>query len=88
MNTTTNRFFHLATVILWILGALYFVDCLFHTIENLSLLGATMIFKPAFPSIIDMVRDERRYGESDRMRNYAGLHTPASECLTMLLKHC
>ena len=45
-----------------------------------------MIFKPAFPSIIDMVRDERRYGESDRMRNYAGLHTPAYRVLNHVSK--
>ena len=47
-------------------------------------------FKPGFPSITDMVREDRRYGESDRMRNYAGLHTPAYRVLnhvsTTLLK--
>ena len=65
---------------------LYLIACTFYTIENFSLLGATMIFKPAFPSIIDMVRDERRYGESDRMRNYAGLHTPAYRVLNHVSK--
>ena len=46
-------------------------------------------FKPAFP-VANLYRDDRRYGESDRMRNYAGLHTPAYRVLnsvsTALLK--
>ena len=48
-----------------------------------------MIFKPSF-TVSQLYRDERRYGESDRMRNYAGLHTPAYRVLnhvsTALLK--
>ena len=74
---TNNRFFHLAVIILWIVAGVYFVDCLFNTLENLELIGASMLaFKPAFPSIIDMVREDRRYSDSDRLRNYVGLHTP------------
>ena len=46
----------------------------------------TITFQPAFPSIIDMVREDRRYGESDRMRNYAGLHTPAYRVLNHVSK--
>jgi hypothetical protein len=75
-----------AIVAFYTIVFIYIVACTFYTIENLSILGATMIFKPAFPSIIDMVRDERRYGESDRMRNYAGLHTPAYRVLNHVSK--
>ena len=80
-----------AIVAFYVIVFIYIVACTFYTIENLSILGASMItFKPGFPSITDMVRDERRYGESDRMRNYAGLHTPAYRVLnhvsTALLK--
>ena len=86
MTNSSNRFYTAAVLTLWILAAAYFVDCLFNTLENLELLGATMLFKPAFPSIIDMVREDRRYGESDRMRNFAGLHTPAYRVLNHVSK--
>ena len=83
---TNNRFFHLAVIILWILAGAYFVDCLFNFIDNLELLGASMFaFKPSF-TVSQLYRDERRYGESDRMRNYAGLHTPAYRVLNHVSK--
>lgn len=86
---TTNRFYTAAILILWILAAAYFVDCLFNFIENLELLGASMLFKPSF-TVSQLVRSDRRYTESDRMRNYAGLHTPIYRVLnhvsTALLK--
>ena len=76
-----------AIVAFYVIVFIYIVACTFYTIENLSILGASMItFKPGFPSITDMVRDERRYGESDRMRNYAGLHTPAYRVLNHVSK--
>jgi|TARA_R100000479_G_scaffold175909_1_gene128238 hypothetical protein len=74
-------------LIFYTIAFIYIVACAFDTIENLSILGASMItFKPGFPSIIDMVREDRRYGESDRMRNYAGLHTPAYRVLNHVSK--
>ena len=83
---TNNRFFHLAVIILWILAGAYFVDCLFRTLENLDIIGASMFaFKPSF-TVANLYRDERRYGESDRMRNYAGLHTPAYRVLNHVCK--
>ncbi len=82
---TTNRFFHLAVIILWILAGAYFVDCLFKTLDNLELIGASMLFKPSF-SVSQLVRSDRRYGESDRMRNYAGLHTPIYRVLNHVSK--
>ena len=72
---TNNRFFHIAVIILWILAGAYFVDCLFRTLENLELIGASMLaIKPSFT--ISNLRDNRRYSNSDRLRNYVGLHTP------------
>jgi len=72
---TNNRFFHIAVIILWILAGAYFVDCLFNTLENLELIGASMLaIKPSFT--ISNIRDTRRYSDSDRLRNYVGLHTP------------
>ena len=82
---TTNRFFHLAVIIVWILAGAYFVDCLFKALDNLELIGASMLFKPSF-SVSQLVRDDRRYGESDRMRNYAGLHTPIYRVLNAVSK--
>ena len=83
---TNNRFFHLAVIILWILAGAYFVDCLFRTLDNLDIIGASMFaFKPSF-TVSQLYRDERRYGESDRMRNYAGLHTPAYRVLNHVSK--
>ena len=44
-----------------------------------------MIFTPSF-TVSQLYRDERRYGESDRIRNYAGLHTPAYRVLNHVSK--
>ena len=72
---TNNRFFHIAVIIVWILAGAYFVDCLFNTLENLELIGASMLaIKPSFT--IANLRNNRRYSEGDRQRNYSGLHTP------------
>jgi len=54
---------------------IYVVACAFQTIENLELLGATMLFTPSF-TVSNLVRKDRRYSKSDRLRNYVGLHTP------------
>ena len=62
-------------VIFYIIGAIYLIDCLINTIDNLELLGASMLaIKPSFT--IANLRDNRRYSNSDRLRNYSGLHTP------------
>ena len=88
MNRSTVRFF--ALIAFYVVAFIYIVACAFDTIDNLALLGASMFaFKPSF-TVSQLYRDERRYGESDRMRNYAGLHTPAYRVLnavsTALLK--
>lgn len=65
-----------ALIAFYIIVFAYIVACTFQTIENLSILGASMFaFKPSF-TVANLVRSDRRYNESDRMRNYAGLHTP------------
>ena len=77
MNNKSDQIFLACVIAMWVLSAIFFIDCLFNTLENFEILGASMLaFKPAFPSIVDMVRDDRRYSNSDRLRNYVGLHTP------------
>ena len=84
MNRSTVRFF--ALIAFYVVAFIYIVACAFDTIDNLALLGASMFtFKPSF-TVSQLYRDERRYGESDRMRNYAGLHTPAYRVLNHVSK--
>lgn len=62
-------------VIFYIIAFIYIVACAFDTIDNLAILGASMFaIKPSFT--IANLRDDRRYSDSDRLRNYVGLHTP------------
>lgn len=64
------------TLAIWLIATVYFIDCLFNTIENISTLGASMLaFKPSF-SVHNLIPKARKYGESDHKRNYGGLHTP------------
>ena len=85
MTHSSNRFYTACTLIIWIAAAIYFVDCLFNFLDNLELIGASMLFKPSF-TVSQLVRGDRRYGESDRMRNYAGLHTPIYRVLNHVSK--
>ena len=76
----------LLIIIFWIIVGIYIVDCTIDAIANLELIGASMFaFKPSF-TVSNLVRDERRYGESDRIRNYGGLHTPAYRVLNYVSK--
>ena len=73
-------------LIFYIVAFIYIVACAFDTIDNLELLGASMFaFKPSF-TVSNLVRSDRRYGDSDRMRNYAGLHTPIYRVLNHVSK--
>jgi len=75
-----------ALIAFYIVVFIYLVACTFQTIDNLSILGASMFaFKPSF-TVSNLVRNDRRYGESDRMRNYAGLHTPIYRVLNAVSK--
>ena len=76
----------LLIIIFWIIVGVYIVDCTIDAIANLELIGASMFaFKPSF-TVSNLVRDDRRYGESDRIRNYGGLHTPAYRVLNHVSK--
>ena len=74
------------TLVIWLLSAIYFVDCLFNTLENLELLGASMLaFKPSF-SVDSLVSKSRKYGETSKGRFFCGLHTPAYRVLNHVSK--
>lgn len=76
----------IALIAFYILVCAYIVACTFQTIENLSILGASMFaFKPSF-SVSPLVRSDRRYSESDPARYYGGLHTPAYRVLNHVSK--
>ncbi len=47
MTNSSNRFYTAAVLIVWIAAAAYFVDCLFNFVDNLELLGASMLYKPS-----------------------------------------
>ena len=84
MNRSTVRLF--ALIAFYIIAFIYIVACAFDTIDNLALLGASMFaFRPSF-TVANLYRDERRYGDSDRMRNYSGLHTPAYRVFNHVVK--
>lgn len=55
-----------------------------------TIIGASMLFTPSF-TVANLVRTDRRYSESNRGRNFAGLHTPAyrvfNSALKQLLQH-
>jgi len=74
------------TLAIWLLSAIYFVDCLFNTLENLELLGASMLaFKPSF-SVDSLVSKSRKYGETSKGRLFCVLHTPAYRVLNHVSK--
>lgn len=91
MNTKPDYLF-IAVLAIWLLTALYFIECAIDMVTILSSLDATdtigaamFAFKPSF-TVSNLVRNDRRYGESDRMRNYAGLHTPIYRVLNAVSK--
>ena len=85
MTNKSDQIFLACVIAMWVLSAIFFIDCLFNTLENLELLGASMFaIKPSFT--IANLRDDRRYSDSDRLRNYVGLHTPIYRVLNHALK--
>ena len=71
----------LLIIIFWVIVVIYVVNCTIDTIANLELIGASMFaFKPSF-TVSNLVRKDRRWSETDRQRNYAGLHTPVYRVL-------
>jgi len=76
-----QKFQIVITLAIWLLATIYFVDCLFTTLENLEFIGASMLaFKPSF-SVSPLVSKSRKFGESNKGRLFCGLHTPAYRVL-------
>ena len=69
--------------IFFLVACCYIIGCavdMVTILSNLDSLGYAMLaIKPSFT--IANLRQDRRYGESDRLRNYAGLHTPVYRVL-------
>ena len=76
-----QKFQIIITLAIWLLATIYFIDCLFSTLENLEFIGASMLaFKPSF-SVSPLVSKSRKFGESSKGRLFCGLHTPAYRVL-------
>ncbi len=62
---TKDDFYFVATLFTLTFALAYVLQCAYDMcviLSNLDSLGFAMLaFKPAFPSIIDMVREDRRY---------------------------
>ena len=81
-----QKFQIVITLAIWLLATIYFVDCLFTTLENLEFIGASMLaFKPSF-SVSPLVSKSRKFGESSKGRLFCGLHTPAYRVLNHVSK--
>ena len=90
MNTKSD-FYFVATLLTLTFALAYVLQCAYDmcvilsNLDSTDILGASMIFTPSF-TVSQLYRDDRRYGESDRMRNYAGLHTPAYRVFNHVVK--
>lgn len=68
-------------IAIYTMAIAYIILCTFQTIENLNILGASMLaFKPSF-SVSPLVSKSRKFGESNKGRLFCGLHTPAYRVL-------
>jgi hypothetical protein len=71
----------IAIIAIYTMAIAYVILCTFQTIENLNILGASMLaFKPSF-SVSPLVSKSRKFGESSKGRLFCGLHTPAYRVL-------
>ena len=76
-----QKFQIVITLAIWLLATIYFIDCLFSTLENLEFIGFSMLaFKPSF-SVSPLVSKTRKFRESSKGREFCGLHTPAYRVL-------
>lgn len=81
-----QKFQIIITLAIWLLATIYFVDCLFTTLENLEFIGFSMLaFKPSF-SVSPFVSKTRKFRESSKGRLFCGLHTPAYRVLNHVSK--
>ena len=75
---TKDDFYFVATLVTLTFALAYVLQCAYDMcviLSNLDSLGFAMLaLKPSFT--IANLRDDRRYSNSDRLRNYVGLHTP------------
>ena len=78
-----DDFYFVATLFTLTFAVAYVLQCIYDTciiLSNLESLGLSMLaIKPSFT--IANLRDDRRYSDSDRLRNYVGLHTPVYRVL-------
>ena len=78
LNKSDIAIVSIATVALWWVA--YLIFCGMEMIHIINTIGCTevsagaLMLTPSFT--IANLRDDRRYSESDRLRNYVGLHTP------------
>ena len=88
---TTDDLYFIATLGMLTVALAYVLQCTYDmcvilsNLETLDLVGASMIFTPSF-TVANLVRSDRRYSESDRTRNFGGLHTPAYRVLNHMSK--
>lgn len=76
----------IAIIAIYTMAIVYVILCTFQTIENLNILGASMLaFKPSF-SVSPLVSKSRKFGESNKGRLFCGLHTPAYRVLNHVSK--
>ena len=86
---TLDDLYFVATIVTLTVALAYVLQCAFDMcviLSNLDSLGLAMLpIAPTF-SVSSHIRSDRRYTETDRMRNYAGLHTPAYRVLNHVSK--
>ena len=82
MTNDTISFYCIA--IFFLVACCYIIGCavdMVTILSNLDSLGLAMLpIAPTF-SVAPFTRKDRRYSESDRLRNYVGLHTPVYRVL-------
>ena len=86
---TLDDLYFVATLVTLTLALAYVLQCAYDMcviLSNLDNLGLAMLpIAPTF-SVSSHIRSDRRFSETDRMRNYAGLHTPAYRVLNHVSK--
>ena len=88
---TQSDLYFIATLGMLVLAMIYILVCAYDlcvilsNLDNLDLVGASMIFTPSF-TVSNLVRSDRRYSETDPIRNFGGLHTPAYRVFNHVVK--
>ena len=80
MNLTKSDIIIVSIAVVATWWVAYLIFCFMDAIQLINTIGCTdvsagaLMLTPSFT--IANLRDDRRYSESDRLRNYVGLHTP------------